>query len=105
MSWLSPKMPSSGSPTHLGKEDDPQGVTDKDNVCIQPHDIDGDGKVDFALGAGWQPANTKSGGTLQWLRRNGEGNGDAPWQVVPIGSGPRSTGFGGGTCWGPASRN
>src|SRR5215203_5619340 len=45
-----------------------QGATEKDNVCIQPHDIDGDGKVDFALGAAWQPSNTKAGGTLQWIR-------------------------------------
>ena len=35
-----------------------KGATQKDNVCIQGHDIDGDGKVDFALGAAWQPANT-----------------------------------------------
>lgn len=38
--------------------------TDRDNVCIAPHDIDGDGQVDFALGAGWQ-----KDGTLQWLSR------------------------------------
>ncbi|MCC7419230.1 MAG: VCBS repeat-containing protein [Planctomycetaceae bacterium] len=38
--------------------------SDRDNVCIAAHDIDGDGKVDFALGAGW----TKIG-TLQWLTR------------------------------------
>jgi len=63
-----------------------KGATEKDNVCIQPHDIDGDGKVDFALGAHWQPANTKSGGTLQWIRRTGTG--DAPWKVLPIGSEP-----------------
>src|SRR4029079_7586617 len=30
-----------------------QGATARDNVCLQAHDIDGDGKVDFALGAGW----------------------------------------------------
>jgi hypothetical protein len=59
-------------------------ATDRDNVCIQPHDIDGDGRVDFALGAGWQPTNTKSGGTLQWLRRAGAGK----WDVVPIASEP-----------------
>src|SRR4051812_35540456 len=28
-------------------------ATERDNVCIQPHDIDGDGKIDFALGASW----------------------------------------------------
>ena len=68
-----------------------KGVTARDNVCIQPHDIDGDGKVDFALGAGWQPANTKDGGTLQWIRRppgDAGGDGDRPWQVFPIGSEP-----------------
>jgi hypothetical protein len=63
-----------------------KGVTSRDNVCIQPHDIDGDGKIDFALGAGWQPSNTKDGGTIQWLRRTGDG--DQPWQVIPIGSEP-----------------
>lgn len=62
-------------------------ATERDNVCIQPHDIDGDGRVDFALGASWQPANTKSGGTIQWLRRT-EPTGEKPWQVLPIGSEP-----------------
>src|SRR5947207_14455156 len=38
--------------------------TEKDNVCIAPFDIDGDGKIDFALGAGW----TKIG-TIQWITR------------------------------------
>jgi hypothetical protein len=61
-----------------------RGATARDNVCIQAHDIDGDGRVDFALGAGWQPTNTKGGGTLQWLGRDGEGR----WQVHPIGSEP-----------------
>ncbi|MBV8554599.1 MAG: VCBS repeat-containing protein, partial [Planctomycetaceae bacterium] len=28
-----------------------RGATQRDNVCIQAHDIDGDGRVDFALGA------------------------------------------------------
>jgi hypothetical protein len=64
-----------------------QGVTERDNVCIQPHDIDGDGKVDFALGASWQPVNTKTGGTLQWLRRSGD-DVDKAWQVSPIGAEP-----------------
>src|SRR5438045_1576538 len=30
-----------------------EGQTERDNVCIAALDIDGDGKVDFALGAGW----------------------------------------------------
>ncbi len=52
--------------------------TPRDNVCIAPMDIDGDGKIDFALGAGW----TKSG-TIHWLSR-GNSTGD-PWQVHQIG--------------------
>src|SRR3712207_5531882 len=28
-----------------------QGKTKPDNVCLDPHDIDGDGKLDLALGA------------------------------------------------------
>ena len=33
-----------------------EGVTKPDNVCIAAHDIDGDGKLDFALGAEWKRA-------------------------------------------------
>jgi hypothetical protein len=46
-------------------------VTERDNVAIAPHDIDGDGKMDFALGADWQPANTTSGGSLHWVTSGG----------------------------------
>src|SRR5690348_14189146 len=55
-------------------------ATARDNVCIQPHDIDGDGWIDFALGAGWRPTDTKNASTLQWLGRDGGGR----WQVRPI---------------------
>lgn len=51
-----------------------ENQTERDNVCIAPHDIDGDGKIDFALGAGW----TKIG-TLQWLSRGASL--DDKWQV------------------------
>lgn len=57
-----------------------RGVTAHDNVCIQAHDIDGDGEVDFALGAGWRPPDTKNPSTLQWLGRDRDGR----WQVHPI---------------------
>jgi hypothetical protein len=40
--------------------------TERDNVCIAAHDIDGDGKIDFALGAGWIRVGT---GTIQWITR------------------------------------
>jgi hypothetical protein len=46
-----------------------QGQTRADNVCIAAADIDGDGRIDFALGADWRPFDTRKGGTLQWLSR------------------------------------
>jgi hypothetical protein len=57
-----------------------RGATARDNVCIQPHHIDGDGRIDFALGAGWRPPDTKNPSTLQWLGRDAGGR----WQVRPI---------------------
>jgi len=62
------------------------GVTKRDQVCIAPHDIDGDGQVDFALGADWRPADTKTSGSIQWIRRGARP--DEPWQVHPIGVEP-----------------
>ncbi|MFM7591464.1 MAG: FG-GAP repeat domain-containing protein, partial [Isosphaeraceae bacterium] len=60
--------------------------TEKDNVCIQPLDIDGDGRMDFALGAAWRPTDTATGGTLQWVRQP-EKAGD-PWTIHPLGNEP-----------------
>jgi hypothetical protein len=58
------------------------GLTKPDNVCIAAHDIDGDGQIDFALGADWRPFDTATGGTLQWLKRGKTL--DEPWTVYPI---------------------
>lgn len=55
-----------------------------DNVCFAPHDIDGDGLVDFALGADWQPGNADSGGTIGWLQHTASG----PWIYHPLASEP-----------------
>ena len=63
-----------------------QGTTKPDNVCIAPYDIDGDGKIDFALGADWRPADTRNSGSLQWLSRGKSS--DDPWTVHPIGTEP-----------------
>jgi hypothetical protein len=62
------------------KHDIIRGKTARDNVCIQPHDIDGDGRIDFALGAGWKPPDTKTPSTLQWLGRDKAGD----WRIHPI---------------------
>ena len=63
-----------------------QDQTKKDNVCIAPYDIDGDGKLDFALGADWRPIDTRTGGTIQWLSRGKSL--DDRWTVRPIGEEP-----------------
>lgn len=56
--------------------------TEKDNVCIAPFDIDRDGQIDFALGAGW--LNGKNLGTIQWLSRGASL--EDKWHVHLIGS-------------------
>src|SRR5687767_10311064 len=38
-----------------------EGKTAPDNVCAAAMDIDGDGKLDLALGAAWRPSDTKGG--------------------------------------------
>src|SRR5688500_13497200 len=60
------------------------GATTADNVTLAPHDIDGDGRLDVALGAGWTRQNT---GTLQWVRQNAPGATPA-WEVFQISAEP-----------------
>jgi hypothetical protein len=45
------------------------GQTPKDNVALAPQDIDGDGRLDVALAAAWNPRDTNGGGTLHWVRQ------------------------------------
>lgn len=59
-----------------------KGATVADNVTLALHDIDRDGRLDVALGAGWTRQNT---GTLQWVRQNAPGATPA-WEVLPIGA-------------------
>jgi hypothetical protein len=61
-----------------------EGMTKPDNVCIAAYDIDGDGKVDFALGADWKGLDSKTEGNLYWLRRGKTL--DEPWKIHPIGA-------------------
>jgi hypothetical protein len=60
--------------------------TKKDNVTIAAADIDGDGRVDFALGADWRPSDTRTSGSLQWLSRAASPG--KKWTVHPIGTEP-----------------
>jgi len=63
-----------------------EGQTVPDNVCLAAYDIDGDGQIDLALGAGWGNLNPKREGTLQWLKRGKTL--DDPWTLHAIGSEP-----------------
>jgi Aldos-2-ulose dehydratase, beta-propeller domain/FG-GAP-like repeat len=63
-----------------------ENQTRADNVCIAAADIDGDGKIDFALGAGWANLTSKASGPLYWIRRGKSL--DEPWQVFPVGNEP-----------------
>jgi hypothetical protein len=60
-----------------------EGQTRPDNVCIAAYDIDGDGQVDFVLGAGWKGLNSTADGPLVWLKRGKTL--DEPWTAYPIG--------------------
>lgn len=55
-----------------------------DNVCFAPHDINGDGRVDLALGADWQANNSDSGGSIGWLEHTESG----PWKYREIATEP-----------------
>jgi FG-GAP-like repeat/FG-GAP repeat len=58
------------------------GKTKPDNVCITALDIDGDKLPELVVGAGWKPADTKTPGTLQWLKRGKTL--DDEWTMHPI---------------------
>lgn len=62
------------------------GATRKDNVCFAAYDVDRDGHLDLAIGADWQPRNTDSGGSLQWITRQGASG--VQWRMTPIGEEP-----------------
>src|SRR5436190_12694650 len=44
-----------------------ENLTSLDNVCIAAQDIDGDGKAEVAVGAGWNPGDTVNSGALFYL--------------------------------------
>ena len=44
-----------------------ESLTEKDNVCIAAADIDGDGKCEVAVGAGWNPGDTVNSGAVFYL--------------------------------------
>lgn len=49
-----------------------ENLTERDNVCIAARDVDGDGKVEVAVGAQWNPAetsDTSKSGSVHYLIR------------------------------------
>jgi len=58
------------------------GKSKADNVCAATLDIDGDGKLDIVLGAGWKPSDTSNPGTMQWLKRGKTI--DDEWTMYPM---------------------
>lgn len=60
-------------------------LTLRDNVCLTAADLDGDGKVEVAVGAQWNPGETtdkEQSGAVFFLLRPAEAG--APWEPVPL---------------------
>ncbi|HEX5026719.1 MAG TPA: VCBS repeat-containing protein, partial [Agriterribacter sp.] len=60
-------------------------LTEYDNVCIAARDINGDGKVEVAVGAQWNPSetgNAKQSGSVHYLVR--PENPVALWKTVEL---------------------
>lgn len=61
-------------------------LTKRDHVCIAARDVDGDGKVEVAVGAQWNPGETNNAaesGAVFYLQRPADG-GTGPWQAVAL---------------------
>lgn len=44
-----------------------ENLTERDNVCIAARDINGDGKVEIAVGGQWNPGDTENSGAVFYL--------------------------------------
>lgn len=62
-----------------------RNLTSRDNVCLAARDITGDGLVEIAVGANWNPGNTSDAsisGTSFYLQRPSDPT--KPWKPVPL---------------------
>ncbi len=62
-----------------------ENLTTHDNVCIAARDIDGDGKVEVAVGAQWNPGETNDklkSGAVFYLKPNSDVK--EKWSAIPL---------------------
>lgn len=62
-----------------------RNLTARDNVCLAARDITGDGLVEIAVGANWNPGNTTDrdvSGTSFYLQRPADPT--KPWKPIPL---------------------
>ncbi|MCU0449486.1 MAG: VCBS repeat-containing protein [Bernardetiaceae bacterium] len=62
-----------------------ENLTQHDNVCLAARDLDGDGRVEIAVGAQWNPAETSDttqSGAVFWLQRPADPT--QPWAAHPL---------------------
>lgn len=57
-------------------------LTDRDHVCIAARDIDGDGKAEIAVGAGWNPGDTLNSGAVFYLKAPEDRAGK--WEAIEL---------------------
>lgn len=60
-------------------------LTERDNVCLAARDIDGDGRVEVAVGAQWNPGETtdvQTSGSVHYLIRPKDPT--QRWEAVPL---------------------
>lgn len=57
-------------------------LTDADHVCIAAKDIDGDGRAEIAVGAGWNPSDTFNSGALFYLLPPADRT--QLWETIPL---------------------
>jgi hypothetical protein len=59
-----------------------ENLTKLDHVCIAAADIDGDGKAEIAIGAGWNPGDTVNSGAVFYLKPGTDRT--ARWEPIEL---------------------
>lgn len=59
-----------------------ESLTKLDHVCVAARDIDGDGKTEIAIGAGWNPGDTETSGSVHFLIAPEDRT--ERWEAIPL---------------------